>query len=74
MEIVYVLVPLSLLLAGFFIAGFIWMTKKGQYDDLDTPSLRMLLDDVYKPEKTNAFTKERKDYEQSANTTVPPKA
>jgi len=50
MEVIAVLLPLSLLLAGSFIAGFVWMTKKGQYDDLDTPSLRMLLDST---EQTN---------------------
>jgi cbb3-type cytochrome oxidase maturation protein len=46
MEVIIILLPLSLLLAGTFIAGFIWMTKKGQYDDLDTPSFRMLLDNT----------------------------
>jgi cbb3-type cytochrome oxidase maturation protein len=46
MEVIIILLPLSLLLAGTFIAGFIWMTRKGQYDDLDTPSLRMLLDNT----------------------------
>lgn len=45
MEIIIILIPLALILAGFFIAGFIWMTKKGQYDDLDTPALRILLED-----------------------------
>lgn len=45
MEIIIVLMPLALLLALVFIAGFIWMTVKGQYDDLETPALRILLDD-----------------------------
>jgi len=45
MEIISVLMPLAILLALSFIAGFIWMTIKGQYDDLETPALRMLLDD-----------------------------
>jgi cbb3-type cytochrome oxidase maturation protein len=48
MEIIKMLIPLALLLAAFFIAGFIWMTKKGQYDDLETPGLRMLLEDTKK--------------------------
>jgi cbb3-type cytochrome oxidase maturation protein len=52
MEIVDFLIPLALLLAAFFVGGFIWMTKKGQYDDLETPGMRMLLDDV-KNEKPN---------------------
>ena len=45
MEIIEFLIPVALLLAAFFVGGFIWMTKKGQYDDLETPGLRMLLDD-----------------------------
>ena len=45
MEIITILIPLAILLAFFFIFGFMWMTSKGQYDDLETPALRMLLDD-----------------------------
>jgi cbb3-type cytochrome oxidase maturation protein len=44
MEVITILLPLALLLGFFFIAGFIWMTIKGQYDDLETPAMRMLLD------------------------------
>lgn len=45
MEVIIVLLPLALLLGGFFLAAFIWSAKKGQYDDLETPRFRMLLDD-----------------------------
>ncbi|MGZ3788799.1 MAG: cbb3-type cytochrome oxidase assembly protein CcoS [Bacteriovorax sp.] len=45
MEVITILIPLALLLALVFIAGFIWMTMKGQYDDLETPAMRMLLED-----------------------------
>jgi cbb3-type cytochrome oxidase maturation protein len=43
--ILYFLIPIALLLAGFFLFGFIWAVKKGQYEDLDTPSHRMLLEE-----------------------------
>jgi len=46
MEIITFLIPLALILALFFIGGFIWMTMKGQYDDLETPGHRMLLDET----------------------------
>lgn len=46
MEIMTILLPLALLLGGFFIFAFIWSTRKGQYDDLETPRFRMLLDDI----------------------------
>jgi cbb3-type cytochrome oxidase maturation protein len=45
MNIIYVLIPLALLLGGFFVASFIWATSKGQFDDLDTPAARVLFDD-----------------------------
>jgi cbb3-type cytochrome oxidase maturation protein len=51
MEVLVILIPLALLLGLFFIAAFIWVTNQGQYDDLETPRLRMLLDE--KPKKGN---------------------
>lgn len=45
MEVITVLMPIAIFLALSFIAGFVWMTLKGQYDDLETPAMRMLIDD-----------------------------
>ena len=45
MEIVYLLAPLALILALGAIAAFLWAVNKGQYDDLETPAHRMLLDE-----------------------------
>lgn len=45
MEIIFFLLPLVVALALAFAAGFIWMSKNGQYDDLETPAHRILLDD-----------------------------
>ena len=45
MEVLIILLPLALFLGGLFLFAFIWSTKAGQYDDLETPHLRMLLDD-----------------------------
>jgi cbb3-type cytochrome oxidase maturation protein len=45
MEVIVILLPLALLLGLFFIGAFIWSARKGQYDDLETPRFRMLLDD-----------------------------
>ncbi|HJV23426.1 MAG TPA: cbb3-type cytochrome oxidase assembly protein CcoS [Holophagaceae bacterium] len=49
MSVVIILLPLALLLALGFVLGFIWSVKKDQYDEGDTPALRMLVDDS-KPE------------------------
>lgn len=45
MEVILVLIPLALLLGGFFVGAFIWSASRGQYDDVETPRFRMLLED-----------------------------
>lgn len=45
MDILYLLVPLSLVLV-FLIGGiFWWSLRNGQYDDLEGPGYRILMDD-----------------------------
>lgn len=46
MNAVFVLLPLALLIAGVAVALFIWAVRSGQYDDLDTPPVRMLFDEL----------------------------
>lgn len=45
MSVLVILIAVSILVAGSFLAAFIWSVKKGQYDDDYTPSVRMLFDD-----------------------------
>ena len=45
METIFVLLPLALLIAGIALALFIWAARSGQFDDLDTPAVRILFDD-----------------------------
>jgi cbb3-type cytochrome oxidase maturation protein len=45
MNILYLLVPLALILAGLGVWGFWWAVRDGQFDDVDTPALRILLDE-----------------------------
>ncbi len=61
MSIIYLLLAISIVIAlGFFIL-FIISVNKGQYDDVYTPSIRMLFDDelVKEAKKTNT-TKTKK--------------
>jgi cbb3-type cytochrome oxidase maturation protein len=39
------LVICSILVAGGFLLAFLIATRRGQYDDLGTPAVRMLFDD-----------------------------
>lgn len=48
MEALYIMIPLTLLLSGGLLTGVIWSIRQGQLDDLDTPALRMLIDDEQK--------------------------
>lgn len=47
MELVFFLLPLSLLLATLAVVAFVWATRSGQFDDLETPAQRMLIDEEY---------------------------
>jgi cbb3-type cytochrome oxidase maturation protein len=44
MEILYMLIGFSLVVALVFLGAFIWAIRSGQYDDSYTPSMRMLFD------------------------------
>jgi len=44
-SVIFVVLPLALLLAAAAVIAFIWATRRGQFDDLDTAGLRMLHDD-----------------------------
>lgn len=45
MEVLYLLIGASFVIAIGFLFGFFWAVRNGQYDDSYTPALRMLMDD-----------------------------
>lgn len=52
MSILYFIIPVAFILALLFLAAFFWATNHGQYDDLESPAYKMLMDD-YKKEGRN---------------------
>lgn len=44
MSVISLLLVVGLLVAGAFLAGFVWAVRTGQFDDTYTPSLRILSD------------------------------
>lgn len=46
MSVVVILLLASLLVAVGFLFAFLWAIRRGQYDDLETPSVRILFDDT----------------------------
>lgn len=52
MSALFILIGISLLVAGSFLAAFIWSVGNGQFDDDYTPSIRMLFDNQPKESTT----------------------
>lgn len=45
MSVLYIVVPLAIVVVAVAVGAFVWATRRGQFDDLDTPPVRMLHDD-----------------------------
>ncbi len=45
MEVIFMLIGFSVLVAGGFLIAFTWAVKSGQFDDKITPAIRMLFDE-----------------------------
>jgi len=58
-ETIFVLLPLALLIAAIAVGFFIWAARSGQFDDLDTPAVRMLFDDPPSPRPRASQAAER---------------
>jgi cbb3-type cytochrome oxidase maturation protein len=41
MSIIYVVLPLALLIVGAAVWAYVWAARSGQFDDLDTPAMRV---------------------------------
>lgn len=60
MNVLYVALPIALMLGGLGLAACVYCIKAGQYDDLDTDSIRILVDDP-KRETTPSQTPKESD-------------
>ena len=45
MTILYVIIPIAMILVSFFVLVFLWAVKDEQFDDLETPAHKILIDD-----------------------------
>lgn len=45
MDVLFLLVPITLVFLGVAIWGLFWSIRSGQYDDLDSPAHKILFDD-----------------------------
>lgn len=55
MQILFVLIPLGLVLLGLAVWAFFWAVSHDQFDDMETPAYRVLMDDDrHPPDATSA--------------------
>jgi len=46
MSVLYIALPVAILLGGVGLMACLYCIRSGQYDDLESPSVRVLIDDV----------------------------
>lgn len=49
MAVLFIVIPLAIILAAAALAAFILAARRGQFEDLDTPPLRVIHDDDADP-------------------------
>jgi len=67
MSVLYIALPVALLLSASAVAAFLWSLNQGQYDDLDTPQVRMLFDDTPRKKTEEEQPSEKNDPDQPPN-------
>lgn len=45
MSVLYIALPIALLLGATALVACVWSIRRGQFDDLETPPVRILMDD-----------------------------
>lgn len=45
MSVLYLVIPLAIVIVLVALGAFAWATRQGQFDDLETPAVRVLHDD-----------------------------
>ena len=64
MEVIYGLIPMMLFFGFLVVVVFIWMAKKGYFDDMDGQAHRILMDDDY-PESNETNRSDEKNSKES---------
>ncbi len=58
LEIIFITIPITLIFIGTGAIIFFWASKKGQFDDLDSPAHRILFDDDMPPQTKKIIQEE----------------
>jgi cbb3-type cytochrome oxidase maturation protein len=65
LEILYLLIPLSVALVFLIGVALWWFVRSGQFDDLEGPAYRVVMDDDLPPPEVKAAESAEKTPEQS---------
>lgn len=57
MDILYLLIPLSLVFVAVIAGFFLWAVKSGQFEDMEGPAHRILMDDDLAEEESRGDQK-----------------
>ncbi len=66
MEVIYFLIPISLLLVGAIIYFLFWAIRSGQFDDLEGAGYQILMDDDKHSSEDKTESKEEDSAERSS--------
>ena len=47
MEVIFLVLPIAIAMAGVALGAFFWAAHRGQFDDLETPALRAIFEDDF---------------------------
>jgi len=61
MEVIYLLIPISLALLALIVGLFLWSVRSGQFDDMEGPAHRILMDDDSPQATTKPTAGDKKD-------------
>lgn len=65
MDIIFLLLPLSMILVAVIVVAILWAVRTRQFDDLEGPAYRILMDDpvdeASRNQPTDANSAEHKD-------------
>ena len=51
MSVIFIVLPLALVFGGAALAAFIWAVRTGQFEDLDTPAVRLAVEERQVPKR-----------------------
>ena len=58
MDIIYYLIPMAVLIVAGIVGGLFWAVKSGQFDDMEGPAHRIIMDEETYPDEDKGEQKQ----------------